>query len=324
MKKILITGGSGFIGSCLYFILKKKFKVLSIDKRVKYFFVSNLNLLDFKKIDFLLKNEKPDFIIHLAAQSLVDETINKEKYYANNVLATKNLIYSMKKNNLNNLIFSSTAAVYKFSNKKLSEKSIINPKSRYAKTKLECEKIIKNSKLNSVILRFFNVCSSLNLKKKIIGELHNPETHLIPTIVYKNLNRKKVYIYGKNYKTKDGSCVRDYVHIKDICIAIDKSLAYLSKNFNKFEIINIGSSSKITNIEILKKIEKITKIKTDFEVVKNRKGDVDKLSCSINKANMKLNWRPKYSNIENIIKDEIKWVEYLNTHKLNRKFKNYI
>ena len=139
----------------------------------------------------------------------------------------------------------------------------------------------------------------------------------------KILIKKKAFIYGKNYKTKDGSCVRDYIHIKDICLAIDKSLSYLSKNKKKFEIINIGSSSKLTNFEILSKVEKITKIKSNFEVIKNRKGDIDKLSCSINKANKKINWKPKYSNIENIIKDEIKWVKYLKVRKFKRKFKNY-
>ena len=323
MKKILITGGAGFIGSCLHLYLKNKYKILIIDKKKKLF-LSKLDLLNKKKLEIFLKKEKPELIIHLAAQSLVDETINKKKYYLNNIVATRNLVKCMKKNNLNNLIFSSTAAVYKDSNKKLSENSKINLNSTYAKTKYECEKIIKNSKLNSIILRFFNVCSSLKINKKIVGEFHNPETHLIPTIVYKNLYKKKVYIYGNNYKTLDGSCVRDYVHIKDICSAIDKSTSYLLNNIKKFEIINIGSSSQLTNLQILKKIEKITKIKTNFQIVKNRIGDVDKLSCLIKKSKDKLNWKPKYSRIETIINDEIEWVKYLKKQKLIRKFKNYL
>jgi len=323
--KILVTGASGYIGSCLYFYLKPKFKVIGIDKKnIKIIPIRKYDLRNSKKIENYLKKEKPDLVVHLAAQSLVDETINKKKYYLNNVVATKNLVNAMKKNNLNNLIFSSTAALYKYQNKALNEKSKINPKSTYAKTKNECEKIIKNSKINTIILRFFNVCSSLQIKKKIIGEFHNPETHLIPTIVYKNLLKQQIYIYGDNYKTQDGTCVRDYIHIKDICNAIEKSIKFLMKNKNKFEIINIGSSTKRTNFEILSTIKKITKIENNFKIVKKRKGDVDLLTCSVLKAKQKLGWKPIYSNIKNIIKDEIKWVNYLLKNKKHRKFKNYI
>ena len=323
--KILITGASGYIGSCLYLYLKKKFNITGIDRiQSKLIPIRKYNLLNSNKLNAFLKKEKPDLIIHLAAQSLVDETINKKRYYLNNVIATKNLIYAMKKNDLNNLIFSSTAALYMKKNKAISEIDKIKPKSTYAKTKYECEKIIQKSKINSVILRFFNVCSSLKIKNKIIGEFHNPETHLIPTIVYKNLLDKKIYIYGNDYNTKDGSCVRDYVHIEDICSAIKRSIQYLKKNKNKFEIINIGSATKKTNFEILDKIEKITGKANKFQVVKRRKGDGDFLTCSIKKAKKKLNWKPLFSSSEKIIKDEIRWVKYLLKNKKFRRFKNYL
>ncbi|WP_415287126.1 GDP-mannose 4,6-dehydratase [Candidatus Pelagibacter sp. Uisw_104] len=286
--------------------------------------MNTCNLLDLKKLNHILNKYKPKLIIHLAAQSLVDETINKKKYYQNNILATKNLITTMKKHNLTNLIFSSTAAVYKYSGKILSENDTIKPKSTYAKTKLKCEKIIKDSKINSIILRFFNVCSSLKINNKIIGEFHNPETHLIPTIVYKNLLQKKFYIYGNNYKTQDGTCIRDYIHIKDICSAIDKSINYLFRNNKKFQIINIGSSSRNTNLETLQEIEKITKIKNIYTIEDRRKGDVDLLVCSNSKAKKLLNWQPKNSAIKKIIKDEILWVKHLIKNKQFRKFKNYL
>jgi UDP-glucose 4-epimerase len=230
----------------------------------------------------------------------------------------------MKNHNLTNLIFSSTAAVYKYSGKILNENNRIKPKSTYAKTKLRCEKIIKDSKINSIILRFFNVCSSLKINNKIIGEFHNPETHLIPTIVYKNLLQKKFYIYGNNYKTQDGTCIRDYIHIKDICSAIDKSINYLFRNNKKFQIINIGSSSRNTNLEILQKIEKITKIKNIYNIANRRKGDVDLLVCSNIKAKKILNWKPQKSNIDTIVKDEISWVKVLIKNNKKRIFKNYL
>ena len=325
MKKILITGAAGYIGSCVSFFLKKKFKILGLDKKKTHLLtIKKCDILNLKLINNIIKKEKPDLIIHLAAQSLVDETINKNKYYKNNILATKNLIIAMNENNIRNIIFSSTAAVYKFKNKILNEKSALNPKSIYAITKLECEKIIKKSGINTIVLRFFNVCSSIKIKKRIIGEFHNPETHLIPTIVYKNLCKKNIYIYGDNYKTVDGTCVRDYIHIKDICCSIEKSIKFLFNNLNKFEIINISSTSKNTNYEILKFVQKITKIKNNYTVVKRRSGDIDFLSCSVLKAKQLIKWKPIYSNINNIIKDEIKWVNYLLKNKKIRKFKNYV
>ena len=197
MKKILITGSSGYIGSALFLYLKKKYKVIGLDKKnYKYFKNSKINLLSVIKLDKFIKTVKPDIVIHLAAQSLVDEKINKKKYYENNVIATKNLINCLKKNNINDLIFASTAAVYKYENKIIKENSKIKLLSAYAKTKFECEKLIKKSKLNSIILRFFNVCSSLSINGKLIGELHNPETHLIPTVVYKTIFKKKnIYLW---------------------------------------------------------------------------------------------------------------------------------
>ena len=324
MTKILITGASGYIGSCVYFFLKNKYNLITIDKEINtYFKVNQCDLLNKKKLNNLLKSLKPNLVIHLAAQSLVDEKINKEKYYKNNVLATKNLLSCMRENSINNIIFSSTAALYKFSNNALKENNKLNPKSTYAKTKYLCEKIIKKSKMNNIILRFFNVCSALT-KPMLIGEFHNPETHLIPTLTYKNIFKKKFYIYGNNYNTIDGTCIRDYVHIHDICNAINKSIK-LFKNKNKTqEIINIGGSNKLTNLQIMHKIEKTTKIKSNFSFVKKRKGDVSSLVCSNDKAKKVLKWKPERSNIDIIIKDEINWIKKFTKKDKKRIFKNYL
>ena len=323
MKKVLITGANGYIGKCLYHFLKKKFDIIGIDKEKspeKKIF--QCNLLNKKELDRIIKKEKPKIIIHLAAQSLVDETINKKKYYNNNDKATKILLEIIKNNNIKKIIFSSTAAIYKQSLKLLKESSQIKALSTYAKTKLLCENKIQNEKnLRFIILRFFNVCSALD--QPIIGEFHNPETHLVPTIVYKAMFNKKIYIYGKDFNTFDGTCIRDYIHIKDICLAIEKSIKYLFKN-NNSNLFNIGNNKGLSNKEIVDYVRKKTKKKLNLEYVQKRKGDVSKLVCNTNKAKKILGWSAKHSNIKKIIDDEIKWILKLNKIGLKRKFKNYL
>ena len=281
-KKILITGVNGYIGNCLYHFLKGKFKVVGIDKEsVSKNTIYRCNILNTKKLEQILYKTKPEIVIHLAAQSLVDETINKEKYYNNNVVATNRLLRSMKKSNVKKIIFSSTAAVYRQSSKPLKENSKLQSLSTYAKTKLICEKnIVKQKEIKSVILRFFNVCSAL--KKPCIGELHNPETHLIPTIVYKAIYNKKIYIYGDDFSTPDGTCIRDYIHIKDICSTIEKSTKYLLDN-KKSIIFNIGNNKGLSNKEIINYIQKIINTKINLEYVNRRKGDVSRLICNSSK-----------------------------------------
>tara|TARA_B110000858_G_C17739807_1_gene444385 strand:+ start:263 stop:1237 length:975 start_codon:yes stop_codon:yes gene_type:complete len=323
MKKILITGANGYIGSCLFQILKRKFKVIGIDKeKSSNKKVFQCNILNNRKLNLLIKKEKPEVIVHLAAQSLVDETINKEKYYTNNNKATACLLEIMKKNDIKKIIFSSTAAVYQQSSNPLKENSKIKALSTYAKTKLLCEKKIqKEKKLKSIILRFFNVCSALD--KPITGEFHNPETHLIPTIVYKAMFNKKIYIYGNDFNTPDGTCIRDYIHIKDICSAIEKSIIYISKN-NKSKIFNIGNRRGLSNNQIVNYIKKRIKNEMNIKYVNRRKGDVSKLICDSNYVKKILNWDAKNSNIKKIVDDEIGWISKFTNSGLERKFKNYL
>tara|TARA_B100001123_G_C15171459_1_gene971575 strand:- start:185 stop:1174 length:990 start_codon:yes stop_codon:yes gene_type:complete len=322
MEKILITGANGYIGNCLFHFLKKKFKVIGIDKeKSSNKKIFKCNILNAKRLELITKKEKPEIIVHLAAQSLVDETINKKKYYNNNVLATDSLLKIMKKNNLNKIIFSSTASVYKQSSKPLKEKSKLQPLSTYARTKLICEKNISRKKnIKFVMLRFFNVCSALD--KPIVGEFHNPETHLIPTIVYKALYNKKIYIYGNDFKTQDGTCVRDYIHIKDICSAIEKSIKYLIDN-KKSTIFNIGNHKGLSNKKIVGFISKKIKNKIKLEYVNRRKGDVSRLICNSDKVRKSLNWNTKNSNLKKIVNDEINWIKKIRKMKLKRTFKNY-
>ena len=321
--KILITGADGYIGNCLFHFLKNKYDVKGLDKK-KLFNnrIYKCNILNTKKINKILSKVKPNLIIHLAAQSLVDEKMSIRKYYEDNVNATKGLLVLMKKHNIKKLVFSSTAAIYQKNSIPITEHSKIKPLSKYAKTKLICEKSIRKDKnINSIILRFFNVCAALD--KPCVGLLKSPVTHLIPTIVYKALFNKKIYIYGNDYDTPDGTCIRDYIHIKDICSAIKNSIIFINKK-NKSGIFNIGNKVGISNKSVVNHVQKIIKKKINLEYVKRRKGDIPKSICNSDKAKNQLSWYAKNSNLNKIIRDEINWIKKIDKLGLKRKFKNYI
>jgi len=324
--KILITGSSGYIGSSCYEYLKSKFKVFGLDKnkpklkKQNNFFLCNLN--NISKLDKIFKKVKPDLIIHLAGESTVDNIKKAKKYKVNNVLATDCLLKIINKNKIKFLIFASTAAVYQNQNKNLNENSKIKPNNVYGLTKLQCENNIKKTLQNSItkfiIFRFFNVCSSFFDKK--IGEYHKPETHFIPIITQKFYEKKKIIIYGKNYRTPDGTCVRDYIHIKDLMKAIFKGIFFLNNN-SKNVTINLGTNHGYSVLEILKIASKIFKENNPANIFlkKRRKGDVSSLVCSNKKASKLLKWVPVNSKISKIIYDELEWIKYLKRKNFYRK-----
>jgi UDP-glucose 4-epimerase len=309
MKKILITGVAGYIGGCLFAYLKNRYDVYGLDKVKKH--NSNrcfkIDLINLKETNKILKKIKPEIIIHLAGQSTIDGIENKNLYIKNNQIATLNIVKLIKINKIKNIIFSSTAAVYDGRNKNiLNERSKLRPNNIYGVTKLRCENIIKKSKINYIIFRFFNVCSSIPFLE--VGELHEPETHLIPLAVNKILANENIKIYGNNFQTRDGTCIRDYIHIQDLCIAFEKTIKkMLNKEISK-KIINLGSGKGHTTLEIVNKIITITK-KYKYKIIfaERRFGDVAKLMCSYKKANKLLKWKPHNSNLTKIIQDEIGW-----------------
>lgn len=324
---IIITGGNGFIGSCLAKNLSNKYNITIFDKKKPThisFFKKNINFINInlcsrKNLFKIISKIQPKTIIHLAAQSTIDMVkIKKKSYIKNNIESTKNIVDACVKFNIRKLIFSSTAAVYKKKTEKLGENSKIFSNNIYGKTKIINEQYIKKNlrKTNYGILRFFNVCSSD--KKNTIGEMHSPETHLLPIIINKILTNKSINIYGKNYKTKDGTCVRDYVHVKDVVDGIIKLNSYLDNN--KSEIINLGSGVGYSVLNIIKACEKQMRIKSNFKFIKKRFGDSPSLVCSIRRAKQKLKWIPKFSNLEKIINDEIWWQKILKKNNIKRKF----
>ena len=229
VKNILITGGAGYIGSHITEILLKKYKKVFlidnlstghrrlINKKAKFF---KLNIHNKNKVNDIIKKYQIDSIIHLAANLIIGEGQKKpKKYYKNNVLGTQKLLDACKNTTVKNFIFSSTAAIYKEGQYKVSENSIIKPKSVYGKTKIKAEKLIrkfaKNNKINYGILRYFNIAGSSPSGK--IGLINKNSDHLFKNFSKELMRKKpKLKIYGTNYKTKDGSCIRDFIHVSDI------------------------------------------------------------------------------------------------------------
>lgn len=319
MKKILITGSSGYIGSCLEKFLKGKFNIYLIDKvkpkrKSKNFYLCDLRKKE--KIKKIFQKIKPETVIHLAGESTIDNIKNKNKYIENNYTATKNIVNVCAKSVGTAFIFASTAAVYSSSKDKISENSKINLNNIYALTKYNCEKYIikKFNKKNFIILRFFNVCSSIfNLR---VGELHNPETHLIPIIVNKFLNNKVIKIYSNNKNTTN---IRDYIHIYDLCNAIKKSIYFLKKKSHGY-VFNLGGGQAFSTQEIIEYFnKKFSKRKLKYIYFKKRFGDKKKLVCSNVKIKKILKWYPKKSNLKKIFSHEIEWQKYLMQKKIKRK-----
>jgi len=315
---ILITGGAGYIGSTVARLLEKNNKIFIIDNllsgnkkllKKKYIFYK-LNFGNKKKLKNIIKKNKINIIIHLAASLSVEESQRKKKlYYKNNYLNTKNLIDVCNKCEcLEKIIFSSTCAIYgalKNSKKIVSENSKAKPINYYGYTKKLCENyIVKHSKKKYVILRYFNVVgsepsTSCGMVDKNSNQLF---ANLNRSIIKKN---NHINVYGSDYITKDGTCVRDYIHVSDIAHIHKLCIKYLSEK--KSIILNCGYKKGYSVKEIINKYEKIFRIKIKKTFLPRRSGDVAKIICDNSKIKKKLNWKAKYNNLEEMIKSSYKW-----------------
>ena len=318
IKNILITGGAGYIGSHISEVLiknKKKIFIADnlstgyrrlINKKAKFF---KVDILKNKKIrEIILKNEI-DSVIHLAANLIIGEGEKyPKKYFKNNVSGTKNLLKACENTGVKNLVFSSTAAVYKDGQYKVNENSIIKPKSIYGKTKIKAEKIIKRFckryKINYCILRYFNIAGSSSSGK--IGLINKSDN------LFKNFSREIIKkrpilkIYGDNYDTKDGSCIRDFIHVSDIAEIHYKVLEKINK-LNNSKILNCGYNKGISVLEVAKAFKKQTSKKVEILVSKRRKGDLVKIIAANNKLKKFIKWKPKFNNLNTIVKSCISW-----------------
>ncbi len=321
-EKILITGGAGYIGSHIVeSLLNRNYKVIIVDnlstgykrlinKKVKFY---KVNINQKSKINNIIKKNNITTIFHLAAHLSVGESEKKpKKYYLNNVSGTKNLLNACIDTNVKNFLFSSTCAVYKDGIFRVNENTKLFPKSVYGKTKLAGEKIIKKySKklnLNYGILRFFNVAGSSTSGK--IGLIKKGDQ------LFKNLSlavTKKnplVKIYGNNYNTPDGTCIRDYIHVCDIA---DLHLKILNKikTTKKSIIANCGYGYGFSVLEIVNKFQKLCKKKIKIKIKNKRKGDMEKIISSSSKLKKLIKWKPKYNNLSLMVKSSVIWEKKL-------------
>lgn len=327
---ILVTGGAGYIGSHLAMALLEQgeevvvFDNLSTGHLEAVEILSKYGKLNFVKGDLLNENELNtvfekcviDAVIHFAAFSQVGESMkNPSKYYNNNVTGTLHLLDAMRKYNVNKIVFSSTAATYgepKYI--PIDENHPQNPINPYGQTKLMIEKIMddydKAYGLKSVRLRYFNVAGADS--KCRIGEWHEPETHLIPNVLKSTFSGGKTFeMYGTDYQTKDGTCVRDYINIEDLIKAHVLSLQYL-KNGGKTDFFNLGTKEGNTVKEVFNACEKVAGQQIPVKFMDRREGDPAQLVADNSKAKSVLNWIPEKT-LEYSIKSAYEWEKVLQT-----------
>tara|TARA_Y100001980_G_C14537468_1_gene314448 strand:+ start:370 stop:1350 length:981 start_codon:yes stop_codon:yes gene_type:complete len=322
--KILITGGAGYIGSHVsHLLVDRGYNITIIDslltgnkklipKKAKFI---NSDISNVKKINRILQKNKFDLVIHFAGLIRVDESVKfPKKYLNNNYEKTKIFLSICLKNGLKKLIFSSTAAVYGNPKKnKVSENNKLNPLNPYAKSKLMIEnfikKLSKKNDLKYVILRYFNVAGAD--KKMRTGLISKYSTHLIKIVSEVAVKkRKKILINGDNYKTRDGTPIRDYIHVSDLAEAHLLSLRYLLKG-NKSGIFNCGYGKGYSVREIIQTANKLFNNTINFSIGPKRPGDSKYVVANPNKFIKTMKWKPKFNNIKKIIISAVNWEKKL-------------
>ena len=299
----MVTGVSGYLGSHLSKRLKQEgWRVLGIDIQMPehdYFDLFRMgNVLDANLLDEVFE-QKIDIVFHLAGLIEVGESWkHPTQFWENNVGGTVRILAAMKRHNCDKIMFSSTAGVYLSSHTEIPEDECTTNNNPYSNSKLSCEYAIQDSGIKHIIFRYFNLAGSGG----DVGENHFPETHLIPRIL-QNLNNFEVY--GDDYDTHDGSCIRDYVHVEDVVDAHIEAIKYLDSD-KPSEIINLGSGIGYSVKEIILTVEKVALKRVNYSVKPRRKGDPSFLVASINKAKKLLNYSPKHE-ITSIIKSAYEW-----------------
>lgn len=317
---ILVLGGAGYIGShAVNQLIDKNYDVIVVDnlatghedainKKAKFY---KGDIRDKEFLSGVFDKENIEGVIHFAANSLVGESMEKPlKYFNNNVYGMQILLEVMQEHDVKHIVFSSTAATYGEPKKiPITEDMETCPTNTYGETKLTMEKMMKWCDkaygMKYVALRYFNVAGAK--EDGSIGEDHNPETHLIPIVLQVALGKREfITIYGEDYDTEDGTCIRDYVHVEDLIEAHILALKYLM-NGGESNIFNLGSSQGFSVKEIVDSVRKVTGLSIPAKIGERRAGDPAKLVASSEKARKVLGWNPTRTNIEKIIEDAWRW-----------------
>ena len=318
--RLLVLGGAGYIGShTAVELLDRGHEVVIADNLItgykqavpKEAVFYQGDIRDYNFLNNLFKTEKIDAVIHFAAFSLVGESVtNPLKYYENNLYGTKVLLQAMIDNNVDKIVFSSTAATYgEPENIPILESDRTCPTNPYGETKLAMEKMMKWSanayQLRYVSLRYFNACGAHKSGK--LGEAHNPESHLIPLVLQvPNGKRESVSIYGTDYDTPDGTCIRDYIHVTDLAEAHILAVEYLMKG-GESNVFNLGNGVGYSVREVIETARKVTGHPIPAIEIPRRAGDPARLVASGEKAKTVLGWEPKITSLEDIIRSAWVW-----------------
>lgn len=317
---MLVLGGAGYIGShAVDQLINKGYEVIVIDnlqtghrqsihEKAKFY---QGDIRDKKFMQDVFTKETIDGVIHFAASSLVGESVEKPLvYFNNNVHGTQITLEVMEEFGVKHIVFSSTAATYgEPKEMPIVETMPTNPENPYGESKLMMEKMMKwcdkAYEIRYVALRYFNVAGAKS--DASIGEDHDPETHLIPIILQTALGQREYLgIYGEDYDTPDGTCIRDYVYIEDLIAAHIAALDYLQKG-NESNIFNLGSNTGYSVKEMLEAARAVTGKEIPAKVLPRRLGDPSKLVASSEKAKLVLGWEPQVTDIKQIIKTAWEW-----------------
>ncbi|KKU83789.1 MAG: UDP-glucose 4-epimerase GalE [Microgenomates group bacterium GW2011_GWA2_47_8] len=317
--KVLITGGAGYIGSVTNACLRQQgyetvvFDNLSLGHAQA---VGDTKLIvgdlrNREDIDRVFTQDAFDAVIHFAAYSLAGESMEKPyEYYDNNLRGALNLLEAIRRHGNPSIIFSSTSAVYGYPDKiPVTEEARIAPVSVYGSSKCMVEEMIewygRIYGMRYVNLRYFNAAGAM--PDGNLGEHHTNESHIIPLALEVAVGKRKRFeVYGKDYETPDGTCIRDYIHVVDLAYAHIQSVEYLAKG-SASVALNLGVGRGYSNLEVLETIERVTGRKVSRIFASRRPGDPAKLWADNTKAKGVLSWEPKYSDMEIIIKTAWKW-----------------
>ena len=317
--KVLIPGGAGYIGSHMVaYAQEHGHEVVVLDDfstghewAVKDCEILRVNLLDQDKLSQVLKGRYFDGVIHFAAKSLVGESVKKpDLYYRNNVVGTLNLVREMLNNDINKLVLSSSAAIFGHPvTDKIAEDHPKHPINPYGQSKLMVENMLQDiciaNDFNATCLRYFNAAGAHQSGE--IGEAHDPETHLIPNVLKAALsNESSLKVFGDDYPTPDGTCVRDYVHVTDLAQAHLLGLEYMQNN-KGFSAFNLGNGDGFSVLEVIRSCEGATNLPINYQIDDRREGDPALLVADSRKAKELLGWDVKFGYLDKIVFTALDW-----------------